>query len=232
MTAWQRAEERARAVLTGALGAAGPGPLTEPGLAHRLFAGLPDGATLVVSSSMPVRDIEAFAGPRDRPPRVLANRGANGIDGVVSTAVGVALAGPGPTVALVGDLAFLHDVSALVAAEGEDVDLTVVVADNGGGGIFSFLEPAAVLDPGLFDTLFGTPQGSDPAAVAAGFGWPVDDVGAESGPGGLERALARRIATGSRGVIRVQLPGRAANVDHHRRINAAVVHAVDDDSDA
>ena len=120
----------------------------------------------------------------------------------------MALAGPGPTVALVGDLAFLHDVSALVAAEGDGrADLTVVVADNGGGGIFSFLEPAAVLDAGLFDTLFGTPQGSDVAAVAAGFGWPVDDVGAESGPGGLERALARRMATGSRGVIRVRLPG-------------------------
>ncbi len=232
MTGWQRAEERARAVLAGALGATAHGPLTEPGLAHRLFAALPDGATLVVSSSMPVRDIEAFTGPRDRPPRVLANRGANGIDGVVSTAVGVALAGPGPTVALVGDLAFLHDVSGLVAAEGEDVDLTVVVADNGGGGIFSFLEPAAMLDPGLFETLFGTPQGPDPGAVAAGFGWPVDDVGAESGPRGLEQALARRIVTGSRGVIRVQLPGRAANVDHHRLINAAIVHAVDDDSDA
>ena len=225
---WHRAEERARAVVSGMLGgAAGNAGMTEPLLAHRLFAGLPDDATLVVSSSMPVRDIEAFAGPRPRPPRVLANRGANGIDGVVSTAVGVALAGPGPTVALVGDLAFLHDASALVAAEGDDLGPTVVVADNRGGGIFSFLDPASALDPDTFDTLFGTPQGPDPAAVAAGFGWPVEDVGVEAGRRGLEEALERRMASGSRGVIRVRLPGRGANVDRHREINAAIVRAVE-----
>ena len=102
------------------------------------------GGTLVVSSSMPVRDVEAFGSPRADPPRVLANRGANGIDGVVSTALGVALA-TGPTVALVGDLAFLHDVSALVGSAEDREALTVVVADNGGGGIFSFLPQAARL---------------------------------------------------------------------------------------
>ena len=228
MVAWQRAEERAQAAVAGALGGPDHGGITEPMLAHHLFAALPDDATLVASSSMPVRDIEAFAGPRERPPRVLANRGANGIDGVVSTAVGVALAATGPTVALVGDLAFLHDVSALVHAEGTEVDLTVVVADNRGGGIFSFLEPASVVDPVTFETLFGTPQGPDPAAVAAGFGWPVDDVTAASGAGGLDEVLALRVGDGSRGVIRVQLPGRSANVDHHRELNAAIVHAVDD----
>src|ERR1019366_2280431 len=107
---------------------------------------------------------------------------------------GVALTGPGPTVALVGDLAFLHDVSALVGAVGHDVDLIVVVADNRGGGIFSFLEPATALDSGTFDTFFGTPQGPDAAAVAAGFGWPVEDVGRQSGAGGLEAALDRSLA--------------------------------------
>jgi 2-succinyl-5-enolpyruvyl-6-hydroxy-3-cyclohexene-1-carboxylate synthase len=204
--------------------------MTEPSVAHRLVAALPDRATLVVSSSMPVRDVESFAGPRIAPLRVLANRGANGIDGVVSTALGVALAGGpdhGPTVALVGDLAFLHDSSALVGPAGADADLTVVVADNHGGGIFSFLPPAGALDPGTFDTLFGTPQGPDPAAVAAGFGWPVEDVGPESGPDGLEEALERRFSAGGQGVIRVRLPGREANVEHHRRINAAIVRAVD-----
>jgi 2-succinyl-5-enolpyruvyl-6-hydroxy-3-cyclohexene-1-carboxylate synthase len=225
---WQRAEQQAQGVLDRWLGGTdGGAEMTEPLLARRLFAGLPADATLVVSSSMPVRDVEAFAGPRGRPPRVLANRGANGIDGVVSTALGVALAGPGPTVALVGDLAFLHDVSALVGAEGHDVDLTVVVADNRGGGIFSFLEPASVLDPDIFDTFFGTPQGPDVAAVAAGFGWPVEDVGGASGTAELGAALARRLASGARGVIRVRLPGRDANVEHHRRVNAAVVQAVD-----
>ncbi len=226
-TAWQGAEERARAVIAEMVGPAGPDvPITEPSLAHRLFRALPEEATLVVSSSMPVRDLEAYGVARLRPPRVVANRGANGIDGVVSTAVGVAVAG-GPTVALVGDLAFLHDASAMVAVAGDEVDLTVVVADNRGGGIFSFLPAAEVLDPRTFETLFGTPPGPDPGAVASGFGWPVDDLGPAAGPGGLESALARRVGAGSRSVIRVHLPGRTANVHHHRLIQDAIVAAVD-----
>jgi len=199
---------------------------TEPALAHRLVAALPVGTTLVVSSSMPVRDVEAFGAPRADPPRVLANRGANGIDGVVSTALGVALA-VGPTVALVGDLAFLHDVSALVGPEGQDIPLTVVVADNGGGGIFSFLPPAANLDDAQFERLFGTPQSADVADVAAGFGWAVEEIGPESGPEALDGALARAASRGGRTVIRVRLPDRAANVAAHDRINAAIVTAVD-----
>jgi 2-succinyl-5-enolpyruvyl-6-hydroxy-3-cyclohexene-1-carboxylate synthase len=225
---WQRAEDRAQGAMDRHLG--GPGrdaALTEPSLARLLYEWLPDTSTLVVSSSMPIRDIESFAGPRDRPPRVLSNRGANGIDGVVSTATGVALAGPGPTVALVGDLAFLHDVSALVGAEGVEVDLTVVVADNRGGGIFSFLDPASALDPETFDTLFATPQAPDPASVAAGFGWTVDDVGPDAGAAGLQEALARRGGGGSRSMIRVQLPGGAANVARHHDVIAAIVDAVD-----
>ena len=83
--------------------------------------------------------------------------------------------------ALVGDLAFLHDVSALVRAEGLTAPLTVVVADNGGGGIFSFLDPASALDADAFDALFGTPQTADVAAVAAGFGWPVDEWAVDAG---------------------------------------------------
>ncbi len=225
---WQEAEERAGAVIRDRLGrTSGAGGLTEPSLAHRVYAGLPDDATLVVSSSMPVRDIESFAGPRSRPPRVLSNRGANGIDGVVSTAIGVALAGGGPTVALVGDLAFLHDVSALASATGRGTGLTVVVADNGGGGIFSFLPQAGALPLETFEQLFGTPQDPDIGAVATGFGWPVDEVGGDAGPGALEEALAARIADGTRSVIRVRLPGRPANVERHRELNDAIVRAVD-----
>ena len=227
---WQQAEDRAQTAMDRHLGAP-EAALTEPSLARHLYGWLPDSSTLVVSSSMPIRDIESFAGPRDRPPRVLSNRGANGIDGVVSTATGVALAGPGPTVALVGDLAFLHDVSALVGAEGVDVDLTVVVADNRGGGIFSFLDPASTLDLETFDTLFATPQAPDPASVAAGFGWPVDDVGPGAGTAGLDEALARRVGGGSRSVIRVQLPGGAANVARHHDVTSAIIDAVDQADD-
>jgi 2-succinyl-5-enolpyruvyl-6-hydroxy-3-cyclohexene-1-carboxylate synthase len=175
---------------------------------------------------MPVRDLEAFGLPRTDPPTVYANRGANGIDGVMSTALGVAMAG-GPTVVLVGDLAFLHDVSALVGPTGEVDQLTVVVADNGGGGIFSFLAPATSLDPETFERLFGTPQSADVATVAAGFGWAVEEVGVATGPHELDAALERAAARGGRTVVRVGLPDRAANVAAHDRVNAAVVAAVE-----
>jgi len=222
---WQDAEVTAQRAIDETLGPWGG--LSEPALARRLVDHLPGGATLVVSSSMPVRDVEAFAAPRRQPPRVLANRGANGIDGVVSTAVGVALGTPGPTVLLIGDLAFLHDLSALVCADGFTAPLTVVVADNGGGGIFSFLETAGALDPGPFETLFGTPQSTDLGAVAAACGWSVDDVGADARGSVFEDALDRRLDAGGLSVIRVRLPGRSENVAVHQRVNAAVADAVD-----
>jgi 2-succinyl-5-enolpyruvyl-6-hydroxy-3-cyclohexene-1-carboxylate synthase len=224
--AWRAAEGAAQAAIDGVLGS--PGSVwTEPALARRLVAGLPDGSDLVVSSSMPIRDVEAFGSPRVGHPRVLANRGANGIDGVVSTALGVGLASDRPTAALVGDLAFLHDASALVRGAGSSVRCTVVVADNGGGGIFSFLPPAEAVDPGRFETLFGTPQVSDVAAVAAGFGLPVTDIGPDSGADALAEALDGLVGAEGVSVIRVRLPDRADNVAVHRRINRQVVEAVD-----
>ncbi|MGO8873826.1 MAG: 2-succinyl-5-enolpyruvyl-6-hydroxy-3-cyclohexene-1-carboxylic-acid synthase [Acidimicrobiales bacterium] len=228
---WQRAETAAREVIRTWLDGDAGGTdarMDEPRLAHRLADRLPVEAFLVVSSSMPVRDVEAFAGPRPRPPRVLANRGANGIDGVVSTALGVALGSGRPTVALVGDLAFLHDVSALVRAEDQAAPLTVVVADNGGGGIFSFLAPASALAPATFDRLFGTPQATDVAAVAHGFGWPVADIAAGASPLEFDAALGQALSHGGLSVVRVRLPDRPANVDRHRRINDAIVAAVDE----
>ncbi len=224
---WREAEAAAKAEIGRQLGGGVDGSMTEPLLAHRLFAWLPGAATLVVSSSMPVRDIEAFATVRPEPPRVVANRGANGIDGVVSTALGVALGSGGPTVSLVGDLAFLHDVSALVRSDGFGAGLTVVVADNAGGGIFSFLDTAAAVDAAAFETLFGTPQAVDVARVAEGFGWEVDDLGPASGSADLEEALARRVESGALSVIRVRMPERPVNVAVHARINAAVAAAVD-----
>jgi 2-succinyl-5-enolpyruvyl-6-hydroxy-3-cyclohexene-1-carboxylate synthase len=222
---WRVAETAAQAAIGDAINDPAGG-WTEPGLARRLFADLPAGVTLVTSSSMPVRDLEAFGAPRVGPPRVLANRGANGIDGVVSTAMGVALA-TGPTVALVGDLAFLHDVSALVRGVGTGAPCTVVVADNHGGGIFSFLPPASALDPASFETLFGTEQAPDVAAVAAGFGIPVEEIGPGDGPGALQAALDRRIRQGGVAVVRVRLPDRAANVEIHADLNGRIVARVE-----
>ena len=218
---WEGAEVRAQQALDTSL--APEGNPTEPALARRLFGAVAPGSQLVVSSSMPVRDLEAFARPHVDPPRVLANRGANGIDGVVSTALGVALAG-GPTTALVGDLAFLHDLSALVGPPDDRPPLTVVVVDNGGGGIFSFLPQSAQVAAEPFERLFGTPQAVDPAAVARGLGWDVVEIDGGDWAEAVDAALEPH--EGGRVVV-VRLPDRPANVAAHDRVNAAVVAAVD-----
>jgi len=227
---WETADARARAVLDPLGLPDGPGAtaLTEPGLAAQVVAGVPEGSALVVSSSMPVRDVEAYGAPRTRPPRVLGNRGANGIDGVVSTALGVALAG-GPTTVLVGDLAFLHDVSALVGPPVDRPQLTVVVADNGGGGIFSFLPQAAGLPTERFEQLFGTPQGADVVAVARGLGWDVVEVGADGAADDAWPTTLREALAGGCGpqVVVVRLPDRAANVAAHGRLHDDVVRALE-----
>ncbi len=144
-------------------------------MARALVAALPDGSTLVSSSSMPVRDVEWYSAPRAGV-RHLANRGANGIDGVVSTAVGVALATGGPTALLIGDIALLHDTNGLLGLRARDADLTVVVVDNDGGGIFSFLPQAASVERTRFEQLFGTPHGVDPLALAAAHGLSTAEV--------------------------------------------------------
>jgi 2-succinyl-5-enolpyruvyl-6-hydroxy-3-cyclohexene-1-carboxylate synthase len=151
----------------------------------------------------------------------LANRGANGIDGVVSTALGAA-AGGTPVVALVGDLAFLHDLSALVRPADQPGSCTVVVADNAGGGIFSFLPPARLLAPAEFERLFATPQAVDVAAAAAGLGIRVRDVG------DLDELRAALAGVGRREgieVVRVRLPDRSSNEVAHDQIQAAMALA-------
>ena len=127
----------------------------------------PAGGALHVASSMPIRDLDAFGGAEAAALRVSGNRGANGIDGTLATACGVALARAQPVTVLCGDLAFLHDASGLLAARGLGVTLTIVVLDNGGGGIFHYLPIEA--HP-AFERLFLTPQPAElePLAAAAG----------------------------------------------------------------
>jgi 2-succinyl-5-enolpyruvyl-6-hydroxy-3-cyclohexene-1-carboxylate synthase len=150
---------------------------------------------------MPVRDVETFAPARDDGgPRVLANRGANGIDGTIATAVGAALAGP--TTVLTGDVALAYDVGGLLAARRHGSDLRIVVLDNDGGGIFEFLPVARATD--AFEEHVATPTGLDIPALAAALGL---DYTAASTPEDLQQP----------GLVHVRTD-RKQNVDLHRKI--------------
>ncbi len=216
---WADAERTAQGVLDVELGAGGPLALSEPGVARALVAGLPEGAVLLASSSMPVRDVEWYSVPRDKV-TVLSNRGSNGIDGVLSTAIGVALRGA-PTVALVGDLAFLYDAGALLGSTRRHLALTIVVVDNDGGGIFSFLPQAAALPEAQFERFWGTPHGADLAAIAAAYGVEVVPVGDRD-------ALDAVVAEAARPGVRVAIvkSSRRANVAAHDRLHGAIAEAV------
>jgi 2-succinyl-5-enolpyruvyl-6-hydroxy-3-cyclohexene-1-carboxylate synthase len=153
---------------------------------------------------------------------VHANRGANGIDGLVSTTLGIAVGSGAPTVGLLGDLALLHDTNGLLAAAGLDlgaVRATFVVLDNGGGGIFHFLPAAAVAE---FDQLFGTPQAVDPVALARAYGLDARRVTRASDVG---PSVAAALEAGGVRILVVPTD-RHANVAHHEQVWSAVATAL------
>jgi 2-succinyl-5-enolpyruvyl-6-hydroxy-3-cyclohexene-1-carboxylate synthase len=226
---WRSADERAAEAILGVIGAAG---LSEPTVAAELGVLLPEEATLFVASSMPVRDIESFWPVREDPPRVLCNRGANGIDGTVSSAFGAAAAGKGPTVLLIGDVALAYDVGGLIAARRLELDLTIVLVNNGGGGIFDFLPVAGApmarggdAEEDIYTRHIATPTGLDFAVAARLYGLEHEAVGdVVAFRAALERALTPR-PRGSR-IIEVRTD-RKANVALHRRVQEAVTGASD-----
>ncbi|MCA0146004.1 2-succinyl-5-enolpyruvyl-6-hydroxy-3-cyclohexene-1-carboxylic-acid synthase [Blastococcus sp. LR1] len=166
---WHAAAGRVGAAVDAALDASPV--LTAARLAREVVAALPSGALFVLGSSTPVRDVDRLAVPR-ADVTVLANRGVAGIDGTISTAVGAALVHGGPAFALMGDLTFLHDLTGMLLGEGERrPDLTVVVPDNDGGGIFAQLEPGQDRYAADYRRVFGTPHGRDLVAVAESLGW-------------------------------------------------------------
>jgi 2-succinyl-5-enolpyruvyl-6-hydroxy-3-cyclohexene-1-carboxylate synthase len=171
---------------------------------------------------MPVRDLDAFGGSGDKSIRALANRGANGIDGVVSTALGVAAVSDGPLVLVIGDLAFYHDMNGLLAAKLHDIDATIVLINNDGGGIFSFLPQAVHREH--FEQLFGTPHGLDFAPAASMYG---GSYARATDSASLQRAVS--YATRGKGLHIVELrTDRDRNVELHHEAWAAVAAALDE----
>jgi 2-succinyl-5-enolpyruvyl-6-hydroxy-3-cyclohexene-1-carboxylate synthase len=232
--AWLRADAAAARAAGAALAAAGNGVLAEPEVARELLAALPDNAVLWCGNSLSVRDIDLLMPPRTDA-RVIASRGASGIDGTFSTAAGAALAHaaehPGTVAfALVGDLSLLHDAPGLAIGPAEPrPDLCVVVVNNDGGGIFEGLEPARFKDhaggaadgPSVFERVFGTSHGASLEQLAAAFGVPYTLV---ERPGDLAKAVAAAIpGTGPR-IVEART-GRAVSEDLRARMRAAAVAA-------
>ena len=212
---WQQADRVARAAADELLRA--DERLLGPQVARALWAELPASAALYVANSMPIRELDAFAGPRAAPLRVLANRGVNGIDGQVSSATGAAAVLGGSTVLWCGDLAFLHDLAGLLAARLHGDDLTVVVTNDDGGGIFEYLPVARALPRSVFEPVFAVPHGRDLSGIARGLGWQalrVDHSG----------ALAPALRSALRGGLHViEVPvDRAANTALHGKLREAV----------
>ena len=213
----------------------GEGALSEPGVARELVAALPENAVLWCGNSLSVRDVDLLMPPLAAT-RVIASRGASGIDGTFSSAAGAALAHaaehPGAVAfALIGDLSLLHDAPGLAIGPAEPrPDLCVVVVNNDGGGIFEGLEPARFKDrrasggangPSVFERVFGTSHGASIEQLAAAFGVPYTLI---ERPGDLAKAVAAALpGTGPR-IVEART-GRAANEDLRARMRAAAVAA-------
>jgi 2-succinyl-5-enolpyruvyl-6-hydroxy-3-cyclohexene-1-carboxylate synthase len=189
--------------------------LSEPGVWTALGRALRDGDSVLAASSMPVRDMEAFLRPGAEGVRFASNRGANGIDGLVSTSAGLASGSGARTWAVLGDLALLHDLGGLATVRGVP-ELRLIVIDNSGGGIFHFLPQAEAMDQPEFESLLGTPSGLDSAAAAELFGLTV---AAPRNPAELDEALA-----GDARMIVVRTE-RARNLELHRELSRLAAEA-------
>ena len=179
-------------------------------VAREIAGALPNGTSLFISSSRPIRDIEGFAEPRSGV-ETFANRGLAGIDGNISTALGIA-SQRSSTVAVLGDLGFLHDVTGLIYQE--DINLKIFVINNNGGGIFSTLSQRGVEG---FEEVFGTPHNLDLVAIAKSFGISASSVGTKSE---LLAEIAKPVSGLS--VVVVSVPDRESNADSLQRVYKSI----------
>ncbi len=218
LAVWRHADDALSEAIADTLA----GGLSEPLVAERLSAWLPAEATLFVASSMPIRDVELFSGLSEMAPRVLSNRGANGIDGTVSSAFGVAAAGHDPVVLLIGDVALLHDIGGLLAGRRLGLQITIVLLNNDGGGIFHFLPVAGQAD--AFEEHVATPHGVEFARVAAVY---ECDYACPRGEAELHAAIDASLGAERTAIIEVRTD-RKQNLALHRRVAEAASAALAD----
>jgi 2-succinyl-5-enolpyruvyl-6-hydroxy-3-cyclohexene-1-carboxylate synthase len=212
---WLEAEQAARGAIEAELG--GLDALTEPGLQLALGNAYSDGELVYTASSMPIRDQEAFLPASATDATFLCNRGANGIDGLISAGIGAAHATGKPTTIVTGDLGLLHDIGGLAALREVSTAVRIVVIDNDGGGIFHFLPQEQALDGPEFEALLGTPRGVDAAKAAALFDLPHRRLDSLDG-------LVDALAAGT-GLIELKT-NRKTNADLHRRLAERVAAAI------
>ena len=213
---WMAAEAAAQEALADELAQDGS-PITEPALHRALGAAHRDGDLVYTASSMPIRDQEAFLPAASADAHFLSNRGANGIDGLISSGIGAAHASSRPTTIVTGDLGLLHDVGGLAALREVSTPVRIVVIDNDGGGIFHFLPQESALAGEEFESLLGTPRGVDTAKAAALFDLPHRRLESLAD---LPTALAAGTS-----LIEVKTD-RQTNVEAHRRLTTAVENSL------
>ena len=212
LDAWRSADEAAGGAFHATL-AEEPFP-NEPVVARATWQAAPPDSIIYAGSSMPIRDLDTFAGPLRSDVDVLANRGASGIDGLLSAAAGAAAAEGKRVIALTGDVAALHDLNALELIARESLPVAIVVINNDGGGIFSFLPQAGTVDDKRFDAAFTTPHGRSLVDLATAFGIESTTL---SAPRELEEALR-----GAGPVLLEVNTDREENVAVHQRLRESV----------
>lgn len=216
--AWNEADQRARRAVAALVD--GEQQPSGVGVFHRIARTMPAGALLYVGNSLPIRQLEAVWPADGGDARILCNRGANGIDGVVSSILGAAAVSPTPVVGVVGDLSFYHDLNGLLAARRRRIDATIVVLNNDGGGIFSMLPMAELGD--TFDEFFTTSHGLDFRCAADLYGCAFDRV---TDWRQFEDALRRAVPQPGTNIIEVRLD-READLAITRRVTEAAAAAV------
>lgn len=221
-TAWSRnwldINAKVRAAVTKEL--ADCGEMFEGKIFHELAKILPGNSVLFAGNSMPIRDMDTFFPASNSPVRFMANRGASGIDGITSTALGASTVSTGRLVLVLGDISFYHDMNGLLAAKAFGLNATIIVINNDGGGIFSFLPQSTCKD--VFESYFGTPHGLtfQPAADMYGLNYGFADTWARFDKE-VKNSLKRE------GTTIIEIPGdRERNVVLHRQIRKNVISRV------